>query len=227
MSAIKFALGLASLTMGAIKIGEALSSAGDLGRVSPGRGRTPVGGRHQRRVVGGQPVQMSIYPVKSLDDRINRIRDRVAKGMVDPQVYGFARKVVNQKCGGTWCIPEKDNLKEMQAIFQAVRKNVRYTSDIHNIDTYQHPKHTLGLNGGDCDDYSSLLCSLLLSLGIPCRLKVIQTKDSRDWNHIYAQGGLPRAAPTRWYSLDASVPKPFGWEAPRNMVTKSRIFPVR
>ena len=170
---------------------------------------------------------MRIYPVKSLDDRIVRIRERVARGMVDPKVYGFARRVVNQKCGDNWCIPEKDNLKEMEAIFKAVRKNVRYTSDILGVDTYQHPKHTLGLNGGDCDDYSSLLCSLLLSLGIPCRLKVIRTRDAKEWNHIYAQGGLPRAAPTRWYSLDASVPKPFGWEAPASMVADTRIFSVR
>lgn len=224
MSAIKVALGLASIAIGAHKIHEALrprSRAPQLGFVDSQKRQQML------RAAGNGPIRMSLYPVRSLDDRIDRIRERVAKGMVDPQVYGFARRVVNKKCGDEWCIPEKDNLKEMQAIFGAVRKNVRYTSDIHGIDTYQHPKHTLGLNGGDCDDYSSLLCALLLSLGIPCRLKVIRTRDAGEWNHIYAQGGLPRAAPTRWFSLDASVPKPFGWEAPSSMVAESRIFSVR
>lgn len=216
MSAIKIALGLASIAIGAHKIHEAVKRPS-----APRRSSAPLTG------APGAPVAMRIYPVKSLDDRIKRIRERVARGMVDPKVYGFARKVVNQKCGDNWCIPEKDNLKEMEAIFKAVRQNVRYTSDILGVDTYQHPKHTLGLNGGDCDDYSSLLCSLLLSLGIPCRLKVIRTKDAKEWNHIYAQGGLPRANPTRWYSLDASVPKPFGWEAPGSMVADTRIFSVR
>lgn len=79
----------------------------------------------------------------------------------------------------------------------------------------------------NCDDYSSLLCSLLLSVGIPCRFKVIRTRDAKDWNHIYAQAGFPRAQPTKWVSLDASVPVPFGWEAPARMVAASKVFPVR
>ena len=172
-------------------------------------------------------MTIKVHQVKTLDDRIHHIRGRIAKGMVDPKIYAFARQVVSQKCGNQWCIPEKDNLKEMQAIYNAVRNNVRYTSDILGVDTYQNPDRSLHLNSADCDDYSSLLCSLLLSLGIPCRLKVIRTKDAREWNHIYAQGGLPRANPRRWYTLDASVPKPFGWEAPASLVAESRIFPVR
>src|SRR5262249_22543060 len=105
---------------------------------------------------------------------------------------------------------------------------VRYTSDILNIDTYQNPRRTLGdLHGGDCDDYTSSICALLLSIGIPCRFKVIRTKESSEWNHIYAQGGLPRANPTRWFTLDASVDKPFGWEAPASLVAESRIFSAR
>lgn len=226
MSAIKIALGIAGLAMSARKIHQGIASMQQ--QSAHRRGPRPSPGTARRPVAGGQVAQMTVYPnIRTLEDRIKFIRGRIAKGMVDPKVYGFARKVVNQKCGNTWCVPEKDNLREMQAIYDAVRKNVRYTSDILGVDTYQHPKHTLGLNGGDCDDYSSLLCSLLLSLGIPCRLKVIRTRDSREWNHIYAQGGLPRANPTRWYTLDASVAKPFGWEAPSSMVADSRIFSVR
>jgi hypothetical protein len=566
MSAIKIALGLASITMGAIKIHEAMGAKSPglgLGRVPqhgrqgmPARGRPATFfargpfDRRQGPVISGAPYSMQVHPVRSLEDRIRHIQGRIAKGMVDPQVYTFARRVVSRKCGDKWCIPEKDNLREMQAIFKAVRENVRYTSDILGVDTYQHPKHSLGLNSADCfpqgtllltdkhelvpveelkigqkiwgydrwsevenvwfkgvlpttlielnngsqlrltedhkvyvetcpkhpasakcrcrdgrvrqripvseleehhvliapekidfaspgandfdaathyveglyladgwcdssrfsisgldgkpkeaqkreveafcqarnipyrwhakyiavnfgdwtrerighmgahapdkralslhlaedqarellrgimadsgksanggehsrtftstsrmlavqtrvlhrmfgrsggssyivdhgglgkhpiyrlsvrdaagqrsektlrvksitrgiveepvwdistddhyvylpehdvtvsncDDFSSLLCSLLLSLGIPCRLKVIRTRDAKEWNHIYAEGGLPRAAPTRWYSLDASVPKPFGWEAPASMVAESRIFTVR
>lgn len=79
----------------------------------------------------------------------------------------------------------------------------------------------------NCDDYSSLTCAALGSLGIPCRFKVIRTKGAKDWNHIYAQAGFPRAKPVRWISMDASVNKPFGWEAPPQMVAASKVFRVR
>jgi transglutaminase-like putative cysteine protease len=173
-------------------------------------------------------MKMTVHHnVGSLDERIRHIRARVAHGVTDPDVYAFARAAVAQRCGDRWCTPEKDNLREMEAIFNAIRNQVRYTSDILGIDTYQNPGRTLRMRSGDCDDYSSLVCASLLSLGIPCRFKVIRTKDASEWNHIYAQGGLPRANPQRWYTLDASVNKPFGWEAPAGMIAESRIFPVR
>jgi hypothetical protein len=78
----------------------------------------------------------------------------------------------------------------------------------------------------NCDDYSSLLCSALLSAGIPCRFKVIRTVNGNDWNHIYVQAGFPRADPKKWISLDASVPTSFGWEAPSHMIADQRVFPV-
>jgi transglutaminase-like putative cysteine protease len=120
----------------------------------------------------------------------------------------------------------KQDAAAARALFGNIRQNVRYTSDIMGVDTYQRPAHTLGLKSGDCDDYSSLTCSSLGSLGIPCRYKVIRTKGARDWNHIYAQAGFPRANPTRWISMDSSVNMPFGWEAPKSMVADSRTFRV-
>jgi hypothetical protein len=78
----------------------------------------------------------------------------------------------------------------------------------------------------NCDDYSTLTCATLQSVGIPCRLKVIRTKGAKDWNHIYPQAGFPRQNPTKWVSMDSSVNMPFGWEAPPKMVAASRVFPV-
>lgn len=190
------------------------------------------------------PMQMRSYNIKTLDDRINYLRHLVDAGKRDPNVYAFARRAISQKCGGNWCTPEKDNLAEAKAIFGAVRtqnpqelaavrklfrdirNNVRYTSDIAAVDTYQKPSHTLALKTADCDDYASLTCAGAQSIGIPCRFKVIRTKGANDWNHIYAQIGLPRANPTHWYSMDASVNMPFGWEAPSSMVAASRVFRV-
>jgi len=172
-------------------------------------------------------VTLTTYEVRNLQDRINRIRDLIEQGKRDPKVYLFARNAINKKCGKNWCTPEKNNAAEIAALFNAIRENVRYTSDIRGIDTYQKPPRTLELGTADCDDYSSLACASLESLGIPCALKAIRTKGSPEWNHIYALAGLPRARPTRWIPFDASVSMPVGWEAPRKMVAEARIFPMR
>lgn len=154
------------------------------------------------------------------------LRALVDQGKRDPRIRVFASQAVSQQCGNQWCVPEKDSVAEAKAIFDAIRRRVRYTSDIHAVDTYQKPSITLDTRSGDCDDYSTLVCSTLLSIGIPCRFKVIRTKGGSDWNHIYAQAGFPRARPTRWISMDASVPVQFGWEAPPSMVAASRVFPA-
>lgn len=211
----------------------------------PGRPFVSSGYRNVQLANGNRvQMQMRSYNIRTLEDRIRYLQKLVDAGKRDPHVYAFARRAVSTKCGNKWCTPEKDNLAEAKAIFgamrnpntpelaavrklfQDIRRNVRYTSDIAGVDTYQKPSHTLALKTGDCDDYSTTTCSSLLSIGIPCRFKVIRTKGANDWNHIYAQAGLPRANPTRWYSMDASVNMPFGWEAPPGMVAASRVFRV-
>jgi transglutaminase-like putative cysteine protease len=170
------------------------------------------------------PIRLRTYEIRDLDGRIEYLRDLVHAGKKDPAVFEFARRAVNKKCGGSWCVPEKNNFLEAKALFDAVRANVRYTSDIAGIDTYQKPSHTLTLRTGDCDDYSTLACALAGSLGLPCRFKVIKTKGASTWNHIYAQIGLPRRAPRKWVSFDASVARPFGWEPPLQMIAEARTF---
>jgi hypothetical protein len=195
-------------------------------------------------------MRLRSYNIRTLEDRIRYLERLADEGKRDPAVYAFTRRALSRKCGGKWCIPEKDNVREAQVLFGEIRRqvpprqtaqdvatarnlfknlrrDVRYTSDIMGVDTYQKPGHTLALGTADCDDYSSLTCASLLSVGIPCRYKVIRTKDARDWNHIYAQAGFPRANPTQWVSMDSSVNMPFGWEAPKRMVAASKVFRVR
>jgi transglutaminase-like putative cysteine protease len=210
----------------------------------PGRPFTSSG----TKSVQGVPMQMRSYNIRTLEDRIVYLRRLVDAGKRDPHVYAFARRAVSKKCGNSWCTPEKDNLAEAKAVFGAIsagrrgatepdmtearnlfrsiRDNVRYTSDIASVDTYQKPSHTLRLKTADCDDFSTLTCAALQSLGIPCRFKVIRTKGANDWNHIFPEAGFPRANPTRWVSMDSSVNMPFGWQAPPKMVADSRVFRV-
>jgi transglutaminase-like putative cysteine protease len=216
-------LGLASIAYGAHHFRKGLQTLKGEPR---GLAKAPFHDSGRVQTENGD-MRIRSYHIRNLDERIKHLRDRVDEGKRDPRIYAFARQAVTQRCGDDWCIAEKDSEREARAIFDAIRRRVRYTSDIHGVDTYQSPYKTLMLQSADCDDYSTLVCSSLLSVGIPCRFKVIRTKGGSDWNHIYAQAGFPRAKPQKWISMDASVPVPFGWEAPPRMVADSRVFPVR
>jgi transglutaminase-like putative cysteine protease len=233
MSLGRIALGLCGIALGVSQIRKGaahIASVPSAPRRLPGRGSrlgaSPTTDRLGYAQTPSGPLRLRTYKIRNLDDRIKKLRELVELGMRDPSVYEFARRAVNGKCGGKWCVDEKDTAGEIKALFEAIRKNVRYTSDIRGIDSYQHPAKTLMLRTFDCDDAATLACATAAAIGIPCRFKVIKTRGSSDWNHIYAQMGLPRQNPTRWVAFDASVGKPCGWEAPKNMVADSRVFRV-
>lgn len=227
---LKIVLGLAGIAMGLRQISGGFRNI-DEARTRPSR---KTSSRRTRPAKSGPSnvfvqtpsgmIRLRTYQIKDLDGRIEHLRDLANAGKKDPVVFEFARRAVNKRCGDSWCVPEKNNFAEAKALFDAVRASVRYTSDIAGIDTYQKPGHTLSMHTGDCDDYSTLACAAAASLGLPCRFKVIRTKDAPTWNHIYAQIGLPRRSPRKWIAFDASVPMPFGWEPPRQMVAEARTF---
>lgn len=229
---IKIVLGLAGVAMGLRQISTGLKHLDEgrqLGRISYTAPRPKGKSRQLSEVSTNTPsgnIRLRTYSISNLDQRIEHLRKLALAGKKDPAVYEFARRAVNGKCGNSWCVPEKDNLGEMRALFDAVRKNVRYTSDIAGVDSYQKPSHTLALRTGDCDDFSTLACAAAASLGMPVRFKVIRTTDAPTWNHIYAQIGYPRRSPRKWISFDASVNMPFGWEPPARMIADARVFPL-
>jgi transglutaminase-like putative cysteine protease len=235
MSLGQVALGLAGIALGVRQIAAGARRIGSVGGTKnttarPVRRRSSHGGKNGLSDITmntpSGPVRLRTYRIKNLDERIQHLRALVEQGKRDPAVYEFARRAVNKKCGNSWCVPEKNNLAEAKALFDAIRANVRYTSDIAGIDSYQKPSHTLKFRTADCDDFSTLACAAAATLGLPCRFKVIRTKGAPDWNHIFAQIGFPRRSPRKWVSFDASVAMPFGWEAPANMVDASRVFPL-
>jgi len=244
MSLGKLALGVASVVLGLQGLANGLGNIKEAAQTPP-RPRRPVlpsnpGARrslHGLDLVGTGSTQSALVTerqvlakhmrtaqVTTLEQRVRHIQGRILKGETDPQIYTLARQIVSRRCGDDWCIKEKDNVGEAKAVFDFMRKNVRYTSDSLNIDTFQNPILTVKLGTGDCDDHAATTCALLLSIGIPCRLKVVQTTDSNQPNHIYAQAGFPRSNPQKWLTLDSSVKVPFGWEVPGSSIAKHWEF---
>lgn len=231
------ALGVSTAKKGAERLHRAINADGPSLSSSPRTtyGRLPAmppvvkQGTHMRTASG--TMRTTLHSVRTLDDRLAAIAAKANEGKTDPRVIAWARKELSKKCRGgwngeQWCVPEKNTDAEIAAIYKALRRDIRYTSDVVGVDTYAHPKRTLEMAGGDCDEYSATACAALMAVGIPCRFKVIRTKDSPTWNHIYVEAGTPKQNPTKWVALDASVAARPGWEAPPSMVAETKIYPA-
>jgi transglutaminase-like putative cysteine protease len=65
---------------------------------------------------------------------------------------------------------------------------------------------------GDCAIYTPLLCSMLYTAGVPCRMIVVAADAASDrFTHVYAAAVLEDGS---LYPLDASHGKSPGWETP-------------
>lgn len=163
--------------------------------------------------------KVTTIPVRNIDERVNLIAELVRKGSLSPRVKEIAISTLTVKCGGQWCIREKDYPAEIKALFKAVKDPkspyaVRYTRDHVTVDQFTSAERTLDLHAEDCDGLTIMLGSLLRSVGYPLKLRVIQAKPATSWSHIYLLAGIPPMHPDKWISLDLSVAQPPGWEAP-------------
>lgn len=112
----------------------------------------------------------------------------------------------------------KDVFGEIVALFDWVKKNVRYTRDIFRVELLHSARRMLQLRAGDCDDMTILLSALLESTGHPVRLVIIgrDPKRKKAFSHIY----LETLYRDQWIPLDPTMNKPAGWapKAPNKQI---------
>lgn len=144
-----------------------------------------------------------------IDDRISWIEYEIQVGKRLPEVRAIAASAV----GG---VPAREWKQEAAALFEWTRKNVRYTLDPHGVELFQSAERSAQVGIGDCDDQAIFLGSLLQSVGIPIRLRVIGLKGSDKFQHIYVLAGLPPDSPGQWFPLDPSREFDAGWELPES-----------
>ncbi len=140
------------------------------------------------------------------------MRSLVRQFKRDPVIRDVAISLVSS-------IRPRDWLGEIRALFEYVRDQIRYTRDVSGIETLQTPPVTLELEAGDCDDKSTLLASLLESVGHPTRFIATGYQEPGRYSHVYVQTKVGE----RWLPLDASVSQPFGWE-PRPPAARMIVF---
>jgi LPXTG-motif cell wall-anchored protein len=154
-----------------------------------------------------------------IEERLASIQALVHRSIQDPEMRKLALQIT-EHC------PERDGKCEAKAIYDYVKQNVRYTGDIapikapsgevEGIDLYQSARRTLEFRGGDCDDQSILVSTLLALNGITPRLRVMKEHRNEDWSHILPLAGLPKTAPVEWTALDTTLPgdRNFGTQVP-------------
>lgn len=168
---------------------------------------------------GNMKTTLRASETMPIEERLASIQTLVHKSVQDPEM----RKLALQITAGC---PERDGECEAKAVYAYVKNNVRYTGDIapikfpsgevEGIDLYQSARRTLEFGGGDCDDQSVLIATLLALNGITPRLRVMKESKADDWSHIFPLAGLPKMAPSRWVALDTTLPgrNKYGTEVP-------------
>lgn len=144
--------------------------------------------------------------VAGVDVTLNLMASIVRQYRRTPRIRTLAMEIVQPLPGKNW-------LAEIGAVFDWVRRNIRYTQDVNGVETLQTPDWTLNLGAGDCDDMTMLLQSLLESIGYPTRF-VACGRHAGNYDHVFTQVRLPDSS--RLISLDPTEPHPMGW-APQGL----------
>ncbi len=163
---------------------------------------------------------MKTYKVKlSENDQatyeyVEVIKQLIEEGKKDMVIRTLAEKL-------TQYIKPKDYMREVKAIYNFVTRRLRYTKDIHRVETVHRARDLLKRHrkAADCDDFVILTGALLQAIGHPVRIVIIGNnyKDKNDYSHIYLQTRVK----DKWVALDGSVPGArVGWEAPKYATKK-------
>jgi hypothetical protein len=132
----------------------------------------------------------------------NYMRTLVVQSKTDMTIRNLALSLVR-------FLPDKDEIGEIETVFNYVRDHIRYVKDIYGVETLSTPEHTLEIGQGDCDDKSVLLASLLESIGYSTMFK-LTGYHGNEFEHVmtfvvFSNGVL---------TLDPTEPEPAGYEPP-------------
>lgn len=169
------------------------------------------------------------HNVSSLEDRVVLLRRLVWFGDhgMDPRMppVGGIQDARMRQIGlaVTQGCRARNDACELDAIYEFVQRNVRYTGDITNKDTFQSAFRTLQYGGGDCDDHAVVNAVLAMENGFQTMFR-ITSNTGASWDHIYTLVGLPKVGPRRWVALDTTLPRGSVGREPGR--AKKQDFPV-
>jgi len=108
-------------------------------------------------------------------------------------------------------IPPNDELRQIQAIFDWVRANLKYVRDIYGVEEVTRPDkivHSIANNlnehSSDCDDFAVLLSALLRAIGFRTRLEALAVNQDIGYDH--ARAAVFVQSLDRWLPLEGTKP---------------------
>lgn len=107
-------------------------------------------------------------------------------------------------------LDQKDYLAEVKRLHAYVRDEIRYLKDVRGVETVHTPEKVLELGQGDCDDKSTLLATLLETIGHPTRFVAVGFRPGH-YQHVYVETKIGE----KWLPLETTEPVPMGWRPPR------------
>ena len=147
----------------------------------------------------------AVHGVHTLRGKLKQIRGMHMAGLLDPSMRALAAKIA-RTC------PERDDACEVRAVYQWVRRNIRYTDDVEGFDTHASPMRTVEWGIGDCDDSLALVTCLMRHLGYRVGVRVAET-GTQGYDHVYAIAGWPKLTPVSYVAMDTTEARWPGWEA--------------
>lgn len=139
-------------------------------------------------------------------------RTRVDFGSIQEQLV-YLRRMVDVWRGMEWTRQKamkiireancEDRNKACYAleIAKAVQHQVRYVNELP--ETFQVPRYTWDHGFGDCDDHSTLIASLIESLGI--RVDLVGMKVRGEWKHVFPRALIPSGGRELPMPLDTTL----------------------
>jgi transglutaminase-like putative cysteine protease len=102
-------------------------------------------------------------------------------------------------------LSSRDETAIVRAVYNWIKRNIRYVKDPVGVETIQSPEITLRVRAGDCDDHVVLISSMLKSVGVPVRYSVVGKSRDR-FSHINLESFIG----DRWTATDTTIAGPMG-----------------
>lgn len=154
-------------------------------------------------------------PYPGLDSTLGVIQQMVLQWRGDQTLRDYALKA-------TSTVRDKHDTGQMaRALYRWISGNIEFIKDQFGIERLQSPDVTIQLGSGDCDDHAILSAAMLLSIGIPARLRVVALNPNQPdvFNHIFTEYFDGRA----WKSFDTTLKAFAGYPIPESLFSNQKI----
>lgn len=151
-----------------------------------------------RSVHSGKTLTHVTASFKDFDEEAAFLRKMANSYAKNRAIREHAIKIIKERC------PSRDKDCQATAIGQWIQDNIYYVHE--GFETFQSPITTLEQRSGDCDDFTTLTCALLTSIGINNAMCIL--KIGGRWAHIFPVAIIPTPQGLHRLTLDATLSEP-------------------